>query len=736
MKSARSFLVFMLLVFLGNVVASGKADTKSVKLPSQNQLITPSEVEPNNTSFEANDIELNSSISGEINNIDDNYDFYRFTIPNDGKITFIIVPGAALDAYLDLYDQDGESFLHYSMQAGVGITDTLVYPNLKAGTYYVRVGGGGEGTYTLNNVFTPTAIPDGNDAEPNDTPAESVFTDYNIPFTGHLGFLGNGATDLTDFFSFTIPFDGKMTFTLIPENTLDCNIDLYDQDGASFLASSNQTGVGINDTLIYGNLKAGTYFFRIGGGGYGSYTLNNVFTATSIPKGNDVEPNDVQAESFQIGIDVPTTGHLGFLGNGATDLTDFFSFTIPFDGKMTFTLIPENTLDGYIDLYDQDGASFLMSSMQTGVGVNDTLNYGNLKAGTYYIRIGGGGYGSYTLNNVFTATSIPNGNDVEPNDIQTESLPIGLDGSNTGHLGYFGNQMADYYDFYSFTTPVDGKILFTLVQDNTIDAYMDLLDQDGINFLRVSSETGLGVTDSLVFSNLKAGTYFIRIGGGGYGSYSLNNYFTPTAIPNGNDAEPNETYAEANSLNINNSKTGHINYFGNGTLDYYDFYTFSISAKGKITAILTPENTLDAYIDLYDQNGTTFLRFSTQTGTGIADTLIYEDLNAGSYFIGIGGSGYGSYTLNLSFTENVVSVENPIKNQVTIVPNFNNKIISINNIPASDVTSIEIIDVSGRIILRERLFNTNNQINFSGKRGLFLVKVSSGKTKVVRKVVF
>jgi hypothetical protein len=614
MNFVRSLSILALMALAGavNTVILGNDCTNSV-IKSVNILkVVPTDNEPNNTSLEANDMGLDGSISGTINNVDDYYDFYRFTTPYDGKIEFTIVPGTSLDAYLDLYDQDGTSFLAYSMQTGVGVTDTLIYRNLKAGTYFIRVAGGGTGAYSLSNEFIPTAIPNGNDAEPNDTQAEFVPIDYNIPITGHLGYFGNGTVD---------------------------------------------------------------YY-------------------------------------------------------------DFYSFTIPFDGEMSFTLVPENTLDGYIDLYDQDGTSFLMYSVQTGVGVNDTLVYGNLKAGTYFIMIGGGGYGSYTLNSLFSATSIPKGNDIEPNDTQTQSVSIGLDGSNTGHLGFSGNQETDYYDYYSFTTPVDGKILFTLVQDHTLDAFIDLFDQDGSSFLRSSTQTGVGVTDSLVFSYLKAGTYFILISGGGYGSYTLNNGFTPTAIPNGNDNEPNGTYTEAISLNINGSKTGHLNYFGNGSIDNYDFYSFSIPAKGKIAATLVPENTLDAYIDLYNQDGATFLRNSTQTGVGVTDTLIYEDLNAGTYFIGIGGSGFGSYTLNLSFTEGGVSVENSMNNQLKIIPDIKRGILTINNVPSSDLTSVEIVDLSGKIIMKEKLFNTNNQISFSGKSGLFLVKISSGKSILIRKVIF
>jgi hypothetical protein len=254
--------------------------------------------------------------------------------------------------------------------------------------------------------------------------------------------------------------------------------------------------------------------------------------------------------------------------------------------------------------------------------------------------------------------------------------------------------------------------------------------------LRYSTQTGVGVTDSLVYSNLKAGTYFMMIGGGGYGSYTLNNVFTPTAIPNGNDTEPNDNYNQANSISINGSRTGHLYFFGNGSGDYYDFFSFTIPSKGNIKLKIAPEITLDPFIDLYDQNGETLLRYSSQSGFGVNDSLSYDDLIAGTYFIGVGGMGYGSYTLSLSFTEGGVSVANPMNNQLKIIPDIKSGILMINNVPSSELTLVEIVDVSGKTIMKEKLFNTNNQINFSGKKGLFLIKVSTGKTMLVRKVVF
>jgi hypothetical protein len=276
----------------------------------------------------------------------------------------------------------------------------------------------------------------------------------------------------------------------------------------------------------------------------------------------------------------------------------------------------------------------------------------------------------------------------------------------------------------------------SLVPENTLDGYLELYDQNSYSFLRSSLQTGIGVTDLLVFENLKAGTYFIRVAGGGYGSYTLNNDFTPTAIPNGNDAEPNGNYYEASLIADGSSATGHIGFWGNGSVDDFDWFSFSLSKKSDITIKAIPESSLDIVFDIYNANGNTFIVSGINSGTGLTDSLLYEDLEAGSYYIRISGGGYGSYTLTLSTKESGLSVENSMKDQLKIIPDRTSSILNIKNAPFSGFTTVEIVDNSGKIIMKEKLINSNNQIDFSGRKGLFLVKVTIGKTILVRKVVF
>jgi hypothetical protein len=440
------------------------------------------------------------------------------------------------------------------------------------------------------------------------------------------------------------------------------------------------------------------------------------------------EDNNTSAKANTIETGGAITGSI----NNIDDYYDYFTFTIPSDGQIEFEVVPSSTLDAYLDLYDWNGESFMRTSYQHGDGVMDTLAFENLKAGTYFIRVAGGGQGSYTLSNMFTPTSISGGNDAEPNNLPNQAVAVVPNNAVTGHLNFFGDGSTDFYDYYTVTLSSDGQLSFVIIPESTLDAYLDLYDWNGESFLRTSTETGTGINDTLIFENLKAGTYYLRIGGGGYGSYTLKNVFSPTAIPDGNDIEPNDSYGQAIALMSGSPKTGHVNYFGDGSMDYYDWYSFSFSEKSDVVIRLVPEQTLDGYVELFNAN-TQFLGKSTDEGNGQTDTFSSEELEAGTYYVKVGGEGYGSYTLTVSIDKKVSS--NHIESKPLAIFSDQNGRIIINNVDLTNTTVLEIYNLDGKRLLKEQLSNTTNSIAFTEKPGLYIVRVGSVMGNVSRKVV-
>jgi uncharacterized protein (TIGR02145 family) len=130
------------------------------------------------------------------------------------------------------------------------------------------------------NISLVTGIPDGgtiNETEPND----QYTTADSFPINGEANGSVGVDSDGIDWYSFTIPYDGQIAFSGIPENTLDIVFNLYDSNGTTFIRGCDVCGsTGENETLVYENLAAGTYYLQVNdwGSTYGSYTLENVFT--------------------------------------------------------------------------------------------------------------------------------------------------------------------------------------------------------------------------------------------------------------------------------------------------------------------------------------------------------------------------------------------------------------------------------------------------------------------------
>lgn len=252
---------------------------------------------------------------------------------------------------------------------------------------------------TISSIATTT---NDTETENNDTYLLSNTMLINSSMAGNI----DNTTDMADMYKVTIPYDGSLSFIGIPESSLDLSLELFDIDGVSYLHGCNiHCGyTGENDTLTYRNLMTGTYYMRISGlsGSYGSYTLKNVFVETSIPTGNDTEPNTFYTEALTLALDGSSTGHMGFYSNGITDEADMYKVTIPADESISFISIPGPSLDTRLELYDLDGVSYLKGCDYCGgTGKNDTLTIEILVAGTYYLKISGlsGSYGSYTLKN-------------------------------------------------------------------------------------------------------------------------------------------------------------------------------------------------------------------------------------------------------------------------------------------------------------------------------------------------
>lgn len=433
--------------------------------------------------------------------------------------------------YLEIYDGTSVSATLIGKYCGNTSPDTVTATNADGALTFLFISDASmqySGWAATINSISSAPVSD-TESENNDTYLLANTMLINSSMTGSI----DNTTDINDWFKVTIPYDGSLSFTGIPESTLDISLELYDVDGESFLRTCTDVcgGAGENTSLVYENLMSGTYFMKIGGYGSGSYSLENVFVETSLPNGNDIGSNDTYSEALTLTLDGSSTGHIGFFSYSVTDLTDWYKITIPYDGSLSFTGIPESTLDISLEIFDVDGDSFLRTCVDAGCGAtgeNTTVVHENLMSGTYYVKIGGYGHGSYTLENTFTETDLPTGTDSEPNDDYTEALTL-VDPS-TGHIGFFSNGVTDGTDWYKINILATGIADFIVIPESTFDIGIELYDTDGFSYITGCDYCGsAGQNDTLTHDFTTIGTYYLKVSSYGHGSYTLKTLSEPVS---------------------------------------------------------------------------------------------------------------------------------------------------------------------------------------------------------------
>ena len=456
----------------------------------------------------------NSSSSGSLTETIDNVDYWKITTTFDGSLVVNTTSDPTLDIDLRIYDQNGTTQIA-GYDTSVGIHEATHRYDLGAGTYYVQAYRySGSGSYSISNVYVPTGL--ANDSQPNDSSSIAQILAPNSSTTGHLGYFGNNHTDGVDWWKVITTSDGALVVNTTSDKTLDIDLYLYDRDGHSQIASYD-TSAGIHEATHRYDLTPGTYYIQaFDYGGYGSYTISNVYTPTGLA--NDSEPNDSVRVSSTLAVNDSTTGHLGYFNSGSYDVFDWWKVTVPSDGNLTVRTYSDATLDIDLHMYDVNG-TLQIAGYDISVGRSEATHYYGLKAGTYFVRaFCYTGYGSYRVSSQFTAAQFTN--DAEPNDSLSAANTIQLNTKSTGHLGFFGNGIRDQYDFYTFTLPTAWDTLFIRTDsDTTIDIDLALFDQSGN---QISSSSTAGTTELFIHPQTSAGTYSIRLFDySGYGAYTM-----------------------------------------------------------------------------------------------------------------------------------------------------------------------------------------------------------------------
>ncbi len=521
------------------------------------------DAEPNGTRATALVLPQNSGTTGHVgyyyNNARDTVDWYKVTTTADGllRVYLTIDSGSIrsttstnpLDVNMALYDNDGttqlgavEVFNGYS-----GATNLITKDGLAPGTYYIKVQ-----PYTTSEfanykisdtLFTATLV---NDAEPNGTRATALVLPQNSGTTGHVGYYYNNGRDTADWYKVTTTADGLLRVYLTTvsgsirstnsTNPLDVNMVLYDNDGTTQLGAVEvfNGNAGATNLITKDGLQPGTYYIKVqpyATSEFANYRIyDSLFTA---PLVNDAEQNGNRASALALPQNSSQTGHVGYYYNNARDTADWYKVTTTADGLLRiylttvsgsiYSTTTTNQLDVNLTLYDNDGTTQLgaVEVFNGNAGATNLITKDGLQAGTYYIKVQNYStteFANYKLTDSLFVPQITA--DPEPNGTVATAATLLANGNVKGHVGYYYNNQRDTADLYRLTIPSGGPLHLYLTSSrgsvystNQLDVLLIVYNSDGTTERgRVEVyKGGNPATDSLVFANLPAGTYYLKI---------------------------------------------------------------------------------------------------------------------------------------------------------------------------------------------------------------------------------
>lgn len=373
-----------------------------------------SESEPNDNLASANEIALNTELSGQLC-MWNNEDWFEIVLPEDGQLKITTTSAGEAENppvafQFQLYSAAGNPWNAFDPETGnfgQMITDSSGWCCLKAGTFYMQVYSGYVYEYCYDYSVVLELLPATfqDDAEPNSSVNDNlVLIPYNTATEGHVSFITNpqaGGTDNYDFFKIAPPINGMMRLFIETEaQSTGSNalfVMVHDIDGNPWYQQSSivgEFGLPASDTLYYDctpddslivSLYTSNYFDR----GY-AYRLRYDIVAPAFE--NDVEPNNVQATAQLIDLATPVSGNQYYFEDNSEDIYKFYKpDTGFFKVRLTSTT---NSSDGSLGTKLQllDHNFSYVSQLNAAIGINgdlviDSLYIQYLDADTFYIKV-------------------------------------------------------------------------------------------------------------------------------------------------------------------------------------------------------------------------------------------------------------------------------------------------------------------------------------------------------------
>jgi hypothetical protein len=309
---------------------------------------------------------------------------------------------------------------------------------------------------------------------------------------------------------------------------------------------------------------------------------------------------------------------------------DAFQFRLAEEASVSVTVTSiDGSLDSELRLYNAAG-QLVQSNDDIVAGDNTNSRIiRTLPAGTHFITVGAfddESNGAYSV--VIDLGSNPSG-DQHADVPRIEATLIALDSD--GHAAISGRLESDRdHDVFAFTlnrsTPVAVAAAAT---DGRLDAFLSLYDAEGI--LLESNDDGPVPTDSLIETELPAGTYYASVASyeaGSSGTYVLSLQVTP---------EPVDLFADLAKVTLD--RFGRVLLEGEiAESGGFAVYTFVSRFTGAITAVTrAADHTIDTRLVVFDSSKNELAAANDRSLTNLNSLVKFDVVENRRYYVVVEG---------------------------------------------------------------------------------------------------
>jgi hypothetical protein len=487
--ASRGFLMFFLIVFLG-----------SFAWPQ-----AQSEMEPNDSREQAQEIHVGDSIEGYLQKDNDN-DWFKLTVDRPGK-NYLQVDLSAIpdvDFYLYLLDSRGQGLIQVN-DTPKSEPESITHFPVEPGIYYVRVYASGKATKEKYTITTRITGPwqEGWESEPNDRREIANDLKWGESISGYFHRQGED-----DWYKLVNDSPGKtlvqIAITAVPG--VDERLTLCDERGFT-IWNSDETRDGEPESIFNIALDQGISYIHVYGrkaDHVNPYILSTK-TMGSWQEGTEAEPNNRAENATELPLEQSVEGY--FHSNGDED---YYKLIVAEPGKnliqVELSAIPDT--DSRLRILDQN-RKVLWDVNDTKKGEPESVSYFTVTEGTYYIWVRGD---RKNINNKYVLKTRllepwQENQEAEPNNDIKQASVIKMNGPLSGHIN-----SEDDEDYYVLNVPAPG-IDAMVIQVSGVPGVkwnLELLDLKESRLDQSNrGETGQG--EEIAKMKFKPGTYYLRV---------------------------------------------------------------------------------------------------------------------------------------------------------------------------------------------------------------------------------